>query len=235
MQTRDYLKESQRTLQLFAKTVKRKPSLCLRKNSIFVTMYPFPMPCPPGPTQNQFLATWLLSKVSAQKKLCSSSILQTEYAYKIEYHYSYTYIPSCIYKYIFFSMYASIRCEPSFSCYSVICTKSSDTPNTDAHARTNTSPMAKRLWIDKMYCCILLMNCASFLILENLLEWTCFANRKKKENQQKESFKIIKTYGKWLEMRITKPSEPTLIAVHVVSCVHLTPSHTSRTNINKCH
>lgn len=85
-------------------------------------------------------------------------------------------------------MYASIRCEPSFSCYSVICTKSSDMPNTDAHARTNRSPLAKRSRIDKMYCCILLMNCASFLVKENLFDWTCFANTKKKRKPTKRKF-----------------------------------------------
>lgn len=85
-------------------------------------------------------------------------------------------------------MYASIRCEPSFSCYSVICTKSSDTPNTDAHARTNTSPMAKRLWIDKMYCCILLMNCASFPYLGELVGVDLFRQQEEKRKPTKRKF-----------------------------------------------
>jgi len=37
------------------------------------------------------------------------------------------------------------------------------------------------------------------------LDWTCFDNaRRKEKTTKKKSFKIIKTYGMWPEMKITK-------------------------------
>lgn len=119
--------------------------------------------------------------------------------------------------YIFVPVHASIRCKPSFSCCSEYVYFAQNlfgfmTRQMYGRPRHRTE-LIPTPHIRKGLCSGLIYRMqwrlhfanemCKFPSRENLLDWTCFDNTRRKEKiTKKKSFKIIKTYGKWREMII---------------------------------